>query len=51
MGGAPAAGEAYTAIVDLGCLPVAGALVEPARELQRLAADRLGLAMVTTEGA
>ena len=51
MAGAPAPGEAYAAIlVDLGRPPVAG-LVEPERELERLAADRLGLAMVTTEGA
>ncbi len=51
MAGAPAPGEAYAAIlVDLGRPPVAG-LVEPGRELERLAADRLGLALVTTEGA
>ncbi len=51
MAGPPASGEAYAAIlVDLGRPPVAG-LVEPERELERLAADRMGLAMVTTEGA
>ncbi|MEW6583432.1 MAG: transcriptional activator domain-containing protein, partial [Actinomycetota bacterium] len=47
LGGAGPAGDAYTAVlVDLGRPPVAG-LVEPERELARLARDRAALAVIS----